>query len=112
VSLIGTVMGGEIVSDEIKMQCDREGCKEWFIKRTHNQRYHDAECTRLATNAKIMVQYHERRARRLGKTRMCSSCEVTKLSRYNEDHVCASCKTKNKVESRNSVLDMLSRNAS
>lgn len=108
--MIGTWMGGEVVSSET-VKCDRVGCDETFTKKTHNQRYHNDECCRLATNAKIMEKYYERRAQRLGKTRMCKSCEVTKLSRYNDDRICAACKTRNKITTRNSVMDMLARNA-
>lgn len=106
---IGTMTGGEIVSEEIKVQCERRGCSEWFVKKTHNQRYHDNECCRLATNAKIMEKYYERRAQRLGHTRMCKSCNITKLSRYNDDQVCAACKSQKRLETNNSVLDMLAR---
>lgn len=105
----GTQTGGDIVSNENMVQCERPGCDEWFSKRKHNQRYHNNECCRLATNVKIMEKYHERRKRRLGLTRMCSDCNATKLSRYNDDRVCSACKTKNRVETNSSVLDMLSR---
>lgn len=101
------MMGGEIVSSENKVQCDRAGCSEWFIKKTHNQRYHNDECCRLATNAKIMEKYYERRAQRLGHTRMCRSCKITKLSRYNDDQICASCKASKRIATNSSVLDML-----
>lgn len=105
----GTMMGGELVSEEIKVQCERRGCSEWFVKKTHNQRYHDNECCRLATNAKIMEKYYERRAQRLGHTRMCKACSVTKLSRYNDDQVCSACKAAKRLETNNSVLAMLAR---
>lgn len=105
----GTWTGGEIVSTESKVQCDRIGCGEWFDKKTHNQRYHNDECCRLATNAKIMEKYYERRAQKLGHTRMCKSCRITKLSRYNDDQICAGCKAQNKLDTTNSVLDMLAR---
>lgn len=97
------------MTDENMVQCDRPGCDEWFIKNKHNQRYHNNECTRLATNVKIMEKYYERRAQRLGHTRMCRDCGTTKLSRYNDDQVCAACKTKNRAETNISVLEMLTR---
>lgn len=105
-----TAMGGESVSDT-KVKCDRPGCDEWFTKKTHNQRYHNDECCRLATNAKIMEKYYERRAQRLGHTRMCKSCNTTKLSRYNDDQICSPCKAKKQIARNSSVLDMLSRAA-
>lgn len=104
----GYATGGEIVSDK-KVKCDRTGCDELFTKKTHNQRYHNDECCRLATNAKIMEKYYERRAQRLGHTRMCKSCDITKLSRYNDDQVCSSCKAKKRIATNSSVLDMLNR---
>jgi hypothetical protein len=90
-----------------KVQCDRPGCSEWFIKRTHNQRYHNDECCRIATNAKIMENYYERRDRKLGKTRLCRVCGTTKLSRYNEGQVCTGCTSKRETEMNSSVLSML-----
>ena len=97
------------MSSENKVQCDRTGCDEWFEKKTHNQRYHNDECCRLATNAKIMEKYYERRAQRLGHIRMCKACHTTKLSRYNDDQICAQCKSQKRLETNNSVLDMLAR---
>lgn len=105
----GIQTGGEIVSNEKMVQCDRTGCDEWFTKKKHNQRYHNDECCRLATNVKIMEKYYERRAQKLGHTRMCRSCNTTKLSRYNDDQVCAACKKQNQVDTKISVLDMLAR---
>lgn len=89
------------------VQCDREGCEEWFDKKTHNQRYHDDECCRLATNARIMRKYYARRDQRQGKARYCSDCKVTKLSRYNNNDICSACQMKNKEEINKSVSDML-----
>ena len=87
--------------------CAREGCNETFTRKTHNMKYHDDECCRLATNQRIMEKYYEGRDRKLGKTRYCKSCDKTKLSRYNETQVCAACKTKNEVQANQSVADML-----
>lgn len=99
------------MTSENMVQCDRPGCDEMYVKKTHNQRYHNDECCRLATNAKIMEKYYERRAQRLGKTRMCKSCQKTKLSRYNDDQICSACKSQRKLDINNSVLDMLNRAA-
>ena len=100
-------MGGEIVSVEKVFVCARTGCDESFAKKAHNQKYHNDECCRLATNAKIMEKYYERRAQRLGKTRLCSSCNVTRLSRYNDSRICSGCDSKSQVAKNNSVMDML-----
>lgn len=89
--------------------CAREGCEEEFVSKKHNQKYHNDECCRLATNQKIMENYYENRDRRQGKTRMCKSCKVTKLSRYNESSICSSCTSQNLLDTNNSVIDMLSR---
>ena len=94
-------MIGEVIT------CEREGCETDFAKRTHNQIYHDAECTRLATNVKITKKYHDKRAIKLGYARYCSSCEA-KLSRYNPDTVCGPCTLKKETQRNNSVSDMLS----
>lgn len=93
------------------IMCAREGCDVVFEKKKHNQKYHDNECCRVATNSKIKENYHERRAQRLGKTRMCKSCKVTKLSRYNDAQTCAACQSQSLVDTNNSVIDMLNRAA-
>lgn len=87
--------------------CARDGCDEEYIQKTHNQKYHNDECCRLATNARIMQKYYARRDQRLGKTRICRDCNVTKLSRYNNSLVCSSCDLKREIETNNSVLSML-----
>jgi len=101
-------MGGEVVSDSKPVfTCAREGCDETFVKKAHNQKYHNDECCKLATNAKIMEKYYERRAQRLGHTRLCKTCGVTKLSRYNDGRICSGCESKSQIDRNNSVLDML-----
>lgn len=86
--------------------CENVGCEVVFSKKTHNQRYHDDECCRLATNAKIMEKYYQRRAQKLGLARECDSCGKS-LSRYNSDKVCNSCSLKREVDRNQSVLSML-----
>lgn len=87
--------------------CARNGCKDEFVQKTHNQKYCCDECCRLATNERIMEKYYARRDQRLGKVRICNLCEVTKLSRYNNSLVCSSCDLKHDIEVNNSVLSML-----
>lgn len=87
------------------IQCENTGCDIAFIKKTHNQRYHDDECCRLATNAKIMEKYYARRAQRLGLARYCSC--GTKLSRYNSDATCNACALKQDELRNQSVFSML-----
>lgn len=101
--------GGVELDKNEPVQCDRNDCNEWFVKKTHNQRYHDAECCRLATNFKIMEKYYERRDIKKGIARTCKSCGITKLSRYNDSQTCASCASKRESEVNASVQAMISR---
>lgn len=39
----------------------------------------------------MKAAYHERIAIKRGKPRVCSVCQVTRLSRYNTGKVCGSC---------------------
>ena len=103
-----TVLAGGVEVDKKEpVQCDRPGCEEWFVKKTHNQRYHNDECCRIATNAKIMEKYYERRDIKNGVERTCKKCNLTKLSRYNDSQICASCKSKREAEVNASVFAML-----
>ena len=87
--------------------CENDGCEIEFVKRTHNQRYHDDECCRLATNAKIMKKYYEKRAQKLGLKRNCRQCDSV-LSRYNSSNICNPCSLQNEVNKNQSVMNMLS----
>ena len=91
--------------------CAREGCEEEFTKATHNQKYHNDECCRLATNQRIMLGYYKTRDRQRGVERWCEVCQLTKLSRYNPSDVCSACKAGRITEANNAVVDML-KNAS
>lgn len=90
-----------------QITCENGGCSTVFTKKTHNQRYHDDECCRLATNAKIMEKYYQKRAQKLGLARNCDTCE-NPLSRYNSDSNCNSCKLSNRIQRNESVLSMIS----
>lgn len=89
------------------IQCENEGCDVVFVKKTHNQKYHDDECCRLATNAKIMQKYYDRKSQRLGLPRACKECGKA-LSKYNSSKTCNACLLKHEEESRKSVANMLS----
>lgn len=93
------------MTDEV-LTCARPECDETFIKKTHNQKYHDDECCRIETNRKIMEKYHERQAIKKGKTRHCKGCN-TKLSRYNEDTYCGACQVQDRYERRDNLSDIL-----
>jgi hypothetical protein len=76
--------------------CAYKECGKVFEPSTHNQRYHTSECCRLATNARIMENYYEKKSRRQGRVRVCSASDChTLLSRYNEDSVCSKCASAN-----------------
>lgn len=90
-----------------RIECEKEGCEVTFTKRTHNQRYHDAECTRLATNARLMRDYYDEQARKKGRARYCFTCE-SRLSRYNPTNKCNACSLKSEQDSKQSVVEMLS----
>lgn len=90
-----------------KIQCQNKGCDIEFVKKTHNQKYHDDECCRLATNAKIMEQYYKDKAQRLGLARPCGVCG-NNLSRYNSDEICGPCSLKRETDRNNSIGSVLS----
>jgi hypothetical protein len=62
---------------------------------------------RLATNARIMERYHESKANRNGKARVCSTpgC-ATLLSRYNDEKVCAKCLAEHEAAERRRMLEI------
>lgn len=88
--------------------CAREGCEEViYDRRAHNQIYHDSECTRIATNQRIMQKYYERRARKMGLARYCIECKVTRLSRYNEESKCSACRSKERKRLTSQLHNMI-----
>lgn len=89
--------------------CAYKECKLPFESKTHNQRYHDPECCRQATNDRIMENYYERKSRRQGNIRVCvnDGCN-TPLSRYNDDKVCGKCSSSKKKDARQDLMRMLS----
>lgn len=88
--------------------CAYKECGKLFTKTTHNQKYHDEECCRLATNARIMEKYYERKARRGGAKRICASpgCQ-TQLSRYNPNKICAKCEESATAAAKKTLLDLM-----
>jgi hypothetical protein len=87
-------------------QCARKGCDITYVKKTHNMKYHDAECCRVATNEKIMEKYYDRRARKLGIARHCTGCQG-KLSMYNSETICNSCSKKQENNRNNAISEMM-----
>lgn len=90
-------MGDESTELE-QRQCALESCGKLFQPRVHNQRFCARECTRIFTNARILAQYHMKK-RRVMTGRVCRSKACgTRLSRYNESDICASCENKEHVQ--------------
>lgn len=89
--------------------CSYAECGVLFEPKTHNQRYHTSECCRMATNSRIMENYYEKKARRQGHVRVCANdgCK-TKLSRYNDDKICARCHAVKDSANREDLFRMLS----
>lgn len=87
--------------------CKNNECNNRFTKRKSNQIYCSDSCCQTVTNKRLMVKYHEDRARLAGKTRFCSECNETKLSRYNESTVCNLCQARKRTLARNELLDMI-----
>ncbi len=91
------------------MICANEDCpngKE-FTPKTHNQKYCNEQCCRIATNKKIMEKYYEKKAIKNGASRTCKMCK-TKLSRYNESNVCSSCEKRIHHEGKKMIWGILS----
>jgi hypothetical protein len=86
-----------------KRICAWHGCELEFTPATHNQKYHDEECCRLATNEQIMARYYKNKARRGGQFRPCHDCGL-KLSRYNETDVCQACTSKRRRRGLGDIL--------
>lgn len=88
--------------------CANTDCGKEFTPRTHNQRYDTDECCRKATNARLMEQYYDKKARRQGAIRVCEreGCK-TKLSRYNDGKVCEACESGDKKSDRARLLEMI-----
>lgn len=89
--------------------CAYKECGKIFTKATHNQKYHNEECRTLATNARIMEKYYERKARRGGAKRICDTrgCQ-TVLSRYNASKFCAKCQATKEEQAKKRLLEMIS----
>lgn len=90
------------------MQCAREGCNEIFVPKSHNNKFHDAECLRVETNRRVKEKYYDDRDRKRGKERHCKVCRTTKLSRYNITSTCAGCESKKESERNKELAAMLS----
>lgn len=90
------------------MICSNIGCENEFEPKTHNMKYCSDECCKEATNHKIKKKYYDKKERLAGKLRVCEAkgCN-TRLSRYNAESICESCKTQEKRDERKMILEML-----
>jgi len=88
--------------------CAYTECGIDFTAKTHNQRYCSDECCRLATNKRIMEKYYQRKERRKGGSRICSSrtCS-TVLNRYNDTEVCSLCLAKKETDIKDYISGMV-----
>jgi len=88
--------------------CAYVECGQEFESKTHNQRYCSDDCCRRATNARLMEQYYERKARRQGHIRVCktSDCD-TRLSRYNDSSECQKCASTSETERRKQLFELV-----
>jgi hypothetical protein len=87
-------------------KCANPICSRAFEPTRHNQKYCGKECCKLVTNAKIMEQYYEKKARKAGKKRVCETCP-TVLSRYNEGSKCQSCLLEDRRNNREELLQLV-----
>lgn len=88
--------------------CAYTECGRSFEARAHNQKYCSDDCCRRSTNARLMEQYYERKERRQGLIRVCTTpgCE-TRLSRYNEGKICQKCEAATVRAARDNLLEMM-----
>ncbi len=87
--------------------CAYSECGLPFKAKTHNQRYCTDECCRKATNARLMKQYYEKKARRQGHIRVCKNGCGTRLSRYNDTDECQSCAANKASEKRKQLFKII-----
>lgn len=80
-------------------------CGDEFTASKSNQVYCKTECTRKASNQKIIERYHAAKALKTNE-RLCESCSA-KLSRYNEDSICSPCQQNKKELERIDFLRKL-----
>lgn len=92
------------MTDPLVSVCANPDCLAEYVKKTHNQKYCTNECCKIVTNKRIMVAYHEDRARRKGKKRLCKECKFSVLSRYNPSNVCQPCLAAKETERRQKLL--------
>lgn len=89
-------------------KCAYDECGQEFLPKTHNQKYCSDDCCRKATNARLMKQYYEKKARRQGHIRVCSTSGCnTRLSRYNNTEECQKCASVAQSERRKQLFELV-----
>lgn len=87
------------------IKCAYTECGKDFTAKTHNQRYCSDDCCRKATNARLMQQYYEKKARLKGHIRVCATPDCgTFLSRYNDEKTCRKCEATFEKDKRLELL--------
>lgn len=81
------------MTQEIR-ECKKEDCDVEFEPRSHNQIYCSKAHQKIETNRKIMERYYANKRRKSGETRICTVCNFSALSQYNDSTVCRSCEIK------------------
>lgn len=81
-------------------------CGKSFTASKSNQIYCQSECTRKASNKKIIERYHATKAIKSSNDRKCKECS-SKLSKYNDDNICNPCKQGKKELGRIDLLRKL-----
>ena len=88
------------------MICSNKECAKEFDSKTHNQKYCNDECCRIATNKRIMEKYYEKKAIKNGAIRVCKLCKL-KLSRYNNSNVCSKCVNGKKNKTKHMIKEII-----
>jgi len=78
-------------------------CGNTFTASKSNQIYCKSECTRKASNKKIIEKYHAAKELKKAKDRRCDTCN-SKLSKYNADPTCNPCQQGKKELERINLL--------
>jgi len=79
-------------------------CSNTFEATKSNQIYCQQDCTKKATNAKLIERYHANKQK--PGVRECEDCG-SKLSQYNKSTICNPCQLKRKDKARMETLKRL-----
>jgi hypothetical protein len=95
-----------------KRVCENIECKKEFIPKINNQKYCCDECCKIATNKRILKEYHEKKK---AKNKINVKCKTdgcgTILSQYNSSDTCGKCEAKLASDKRKAILEYLNGNS-